>query len=438
MPPLRLKKGFFRDPADRVVVLHGVNYSQERKRPPFFDWQTPEHFEALRGWGFNVVRYLISWDSIEPERGVIDTAALDEIERGVRYAFENRIYVLLDMHQDLFSPLFGGNGMPEWSALDDPAIANLRKSGDWFLHYANEDVSRSFDRFYTDEELQDAFAAAWIRVVERVKRWPNVIGYDLVNEPWNGTFAPAKFEVSRLLPFYDRLIRRIRTADPDRAIFVEPSPLPCNAGLPSRLPAPEDRNVVFAPHYYDPWMKARKPYDGGRLRVNFALGFQKKKAVEWKSAVFLGEFGANVEQEGALDYLEDIVAVADSMNFAGWTFWNYYPKPFKHWHNHNIVDREGNGHPVLDRILRPRAAGLTGVPVKQQFDFKSRSYRLKWRGGTGVSHIFVPSRHYPNGFRVDFSEGTWNYDSGTQILEVEVVGESPSGKDGLHELTITP
>ena len=168
------------------------------------------------------------------------------------------------------------------------------------------------------------------------------------------------------------------------------------------------------------------------MRVNFALGFQKKKAVEWKSAVFLGEFGANVEQEGALDYLEDIVAVADSMNFAGWTFWNYYPKPFKHWHNHNIVDREGKGHPVLDRLIRPRPAGLAGVPVKQKFDSTKRTYRLAWKGPAGVSRIFVPSRHYPDGFRVGLSEGRWSFDPASRILEVTVEGK------GRHELTIFP
>jgi endoglycosylceramidase len=434
MPPLHMKDGFFRDPAGRIVVLHGVNYSQERKRAPFFDWQAPEHFEDLRKWGFNVVRYLVIWDAIEPERGVIDTAALDEIEQGVQYALENRIYVLLDMHQDLYCPLFGGNGMPEWTALDDPAVPNQVNSGDWYMNYANQDVRDSFDRFYTDEELQAAYAENWIRVIERVKAYPNVIGYDLINEPWIGNSLPWEFEEKRLLPFYEKLIARIREVDPDRPIFLEPSPLNVNSGLPSLMPTPTDPNVVYTPHYYDPLMVLEKPYDNGKWRIEEGLGNSRDKAVEWGTGAFLGEFGADVEQAGALEYLQDVVDVAESLHFAGWTYWNYYPQPFVGWHNHNIVDKDGNPHPVLDRLVRPRPAGLDGTLVKQEFDVASRTYRLEWTGDLGTSRILVPEWQYPAGFQVDFPHGNWSHDPETQMLDVVVLREENS----LHRLTIVP
>ena len=47
MVPLHMEGGLLRDPAGRIFILHGVNYSQELKRPPFFDWQAVEHFEDL-------------------------------------------------------------------------------------------------------------------------------------------------------------------------------------------------------------------------------------------------------------------------------------------------------------------------------------------------------------------------------------------------------
>ena len=43
--------------------------------------------------------------------------------------------------------------------------------------------SRRVDGKNVKDYLQEGFIAAWIEVVKRVKRYPNVIGYDLMNEP---------------------------------------------------------------------------------------------------------------------------------------------------------------------------------------------------------------------------------------------------------------
>ncbi|MDP6958645.1 MAG: cellulase family glycosylhydrolase [Planctomycetota bacterium] len=434
MVPLHMEGGLLRDPAGRIFILHGVNYSQERKRPPFFDWQDVKHFEDLASWGFNVIRYLINWDSIEPERGYYDVAAIDEIEEGVQFALENNIYVLLDMHQDIYSPLFNGNGMPEWTALDDPNVPNSVNSGDWYMNYANMDVCHSFDNFYTDEELQLGYANAWIKVIERIKKYPNVIGYDLINEPWIGTCAPWDFEETRLLPFYNKLTERIRTVDPDRPIFLEPSPFNVNQGLPSLMPLPDDPNVVFTPHYYDPLMVLEKPYDNGKWRVEEGLAFSADKAIEWGTGAFLGEFGANLNQEGSHDYLQDIVDVAEALHFSGWTYWNYYPLPFGGWHNHNIVDKNGDPHPILDRIVRPRPAGLLGTLVSQKYDVATGTYLLEWTGGVGINQILVPTWIYPAGIQVEIEDATWTYDPESQILQIDVLRENGAA----HRLKITP
>jgi endoglycosylceramidase len=51
-------------------------------------------------------------------------------------------------------------------------------------------VIRAFDNFWNYEEhpeLQDHYAAMWAHVAERFRDHPAVIGYDLMNEPWQGS-----------------------------------------------------------------------------------------------------------------------------------------------------------------------------------------------------------------------------------------------------------
>ncbi len=65
----------------------------------------------------------------------------------------------------------------------------------------------------------------WTHVAKRFKDTPNVIGYDLMNEPYGGTYVWPGFETFQLQPFYERVINRIRTADQDTWLFIEPQAL---------------------------------------------------------------------------------------------------------------------------------------------------------------------------------------------------------------------
>lgn len=50
--------------------------------------------------GFDVVRLGLNWSSLEPERGVVDQAALARLHETVDWAKAAGLYVVLDMHQD--------------------------------------------------------------------------------------------------------------------------------------------------------------------------------------------------------------------------------------------------------------------------------------------------------------------------------------------------
>ena len=89
---------------------------------------------------------------------------------------------------------YGGNGAPAWACLD-AAISFERVKGAWYMSYASPAVMRAFDAFWSNEAgpggvgIQDRFIATWQHVARRFRDDTNVIGYDLLNEPYYGSAA---------------------------------------------------------------------------------------------------------------------------------------------------------------------------------------------------------------------------------------------------------
>jgi len=109
------------DSFGRYVTFHGINLSGSNKFPhteqfpdvgdevsyvgkPFPAEDADHYFSRLAALGFNSVRLLAIWEGIEPyAKGEYDEAYLDYYEEMIRVAGEHGLYVLVDMHQDLFS-----------------------------------------------------------------------------------------------------------------------------------------------------------------------------------------------------------------------------------------------------------------------------------------------------------------------------------------------
>ncbi|OQX33177.1 MAG: hypothetical protein B0D91_14995 [Oceanospirillales bacterium LUC14_002_19_P2] len=251
---------YITDDQGRALILHGLNTSSSAKgHPERMPWigQSDVEREA-RDWGFNFVRFLIFWDAIEPQPGVYDEAYLDKVAERVKWYEDQGMYVLLDMHQDLYAYQFGGDGAPPWATITDGLPAEPQSP--WWITYLQPGVSRAFDHFWrNDYGLQDHYADMWTHVAKRFKDTPNVIGYDLMNEPYGGTYVWPGFETFQLQPFYERVINRIRTVDQDTWLFIEPQALGINFGVASTLgviddPREGEERLVYAPHFYPPFL----------------------------------------------------------------------------------------------------------------------------------------------------------------------------------------
>jgi endoglycosylceramidase len=165
----------------------------------------------------NAVRLCIFWDGLEPQPGHFDKAYLDRIADVVRKAKQQGLYVLLDMHQDLYSVRFG-DGAPAWATLDDGKPHT--KVSDWNdAYYVSEDVQAALDHFWANspapdgEGLQDHYAETWQFVARRFRNEPAVLGYDLMNEPFPGSRA-ASLELAMLTRLSTLLAKRANGPHP--------------------------------------------------------------------------------------------------------------------------------------------------------------------------------------------------------------------------------
>lgn len=224
---LTSRDGRIIDREGRAVVLRGmVTVTADHRGPVELE---AGHFDQLAGWGFNVQQVRLEGARLGVLECAPDPAYLDKLERWVDLATERGLYTIFKM-----------------TTYDVPSIGGVGGA------FNPENWQRWWDRDDWRADRIDAWRPVWERFAGR----PEVVGYDVLNEPSIGHDTP-DLAARHLFPFYEAVGAALREVDDEALLVVQP-PAGTAAGTGSavgaashgQLPALADGRAVYAPHFY--------------------------------------------------------------------------------------------------------------------------------------------------------------------------------------------
>jgi endoglycosylceramidase len=301
----------------------------------------------LADLGVNVYRLGTMWKGAEPIKDQFNQTYFNQLKVIVEKASSYGIYSLLDMHQDVISEKFCGEGIPDYVAIPTdenfaepvdsiytdraedgfPTRADCAKHG-WASYYNTKATSSVFQNMYNSVDTAGSTLAYWgrfwMKVTEQFNQNSAVLGYELINEPWAGDIfikpsllVPSIADKENLQPAYDYLVDTIRQIDNETLVFFAgvtwDDPIPAGfSHAPGSNPTAAE-NSVFAYHFYLP----------PQLEIPYYFHVRENDAKRLQTGMMLTEFERPLPND---DYENDtfvtIANIADS-HLLSWSMWEY-------------------------------------------------------------------------------------------------------------------
>ena len=402
--------------------MRGVNLSGDQKAAPYLDDKTAADFARVRTeWGFDAIRFVMTWAAVEPTQGAYDDAYLDRVAERLAWARDAGLVVVLDMHEDIYGEGFGFDGAPRWTC-DEAHYAAFVPQTPWYLSATDPNVVACVDDFFTRDERRAQFTAAWRHVAERFAAEPAVIGFDVLNEPNWGSYPIFTFERDRLAPFYAQIVPVVREVAPQWVAFLEPS-ASRNLGIMSSLPAAAFPDVMYAPHSYDATAEGGGGFDPShRQTILDNVADLAYEARQLDAGLWIGEYGGVAANPGIVDYMTAQYDAAGAVA-ASTMYWSY-----DRGDGYSLLDTNGDEKPeLLGVLVRPYPERVAGSPGAYAFDAASATFTMTYTVDTTVTAptlISVPARVYPNGYSIEC--GGCTYEPTTGTLAITAPGGSPA------------
>jgi hypothetical protein len=298
--------------------LRGVvfidNILSNKERGGSFDPPSDYVGESMRHIGMhdmNLVRVPLHWESYVNN----PKAFMDELEIVARSAQANDLCVIFDNQHWYTTSYWGikklgdvdGRGFPSFVMKDFALV----RSGDDY-----QSTAAPFWAAFLRNEITVDGRKVWDlqlefleKVIARVDKYENVVGYEILNEPH--LFNASQYD--ELGNYHTYMAKGIREVSDKRIIFDRET-----ANGFERVPSLEykivPRNVtgiVYSPHLYTP------PFQGSQGQGQIA-NF-KKWADQWGVEVFVGEWSASTQNEN-----DEFLRVFKENGF-GWTYHSWRP-----------------------------------------------------------------------------------------------------------------
>jgi hypothetical protein len=183
-------------------------------------------------------------------------------------------------------------------------------------------------------------------------RYPTIIGFDPINEPWQKAEAWSDSDYIAHRNFVEYIIDKFRSANPNTIAFVQGPRKHWREdamGWVREFPVRRE-NVFYSFHLYSNSWNEESPwtdmdlygyyswvadYKSGnyaaakeklRNELYSRWGFIKDLDSPYGHEIFLGEFAVNPELPGAIQYLEDIISILNEWDASGSYFTWFSPE----------------------------------------------------------------------------------------------------------------
>lgn len=390
--PLLTDGGYFKDTQGRAVILRGVNVAGNSKVPPFTPITRGDMLDPLPAWGLNTIRLLFTWEAFEGTRCSHDENYLRYYEQVVEWAQDRGIYVIVDFHQDAFSrySVDGcGNGFPAWAVTPEVDLKtpdNSEACSSWSLMMiVDPSFHKTWSHFHSNKYgALDRYLDMVEAVAERMSKHANVIGYELINEPW-GTDA-------ELFQLFEKIGARIRGRHPNTILFVPPHCLLSGGNLENNIAKPTFGNFAYSPHFYGDDVFTLEVWLG--IDWSAAMAGMRTKAETWQVPMVLSEFGASSDVVNIVGYMESQYDWLDKYLISSmqWCYTPTWSSALKDgWNMENMSISDDSGQLKDNFTPRPYPQKIAGTPVR--FERSDSGFTLSWNNNprTGNTEVFLPA-----------------------------------------------
>lgn len=372
----------FTDSSGRILQLHGINISNYSKYSyDNISWHTKEDFKRLKDWGFNLVRLEIFWEAIEPSDGVRNFEYIDKIKERVQWLKDLDIYVILDLHQDLYCKSFGGNGFPEWTNPFDNLIG-YNPPEPWNLGYFTSWVQEAYSNFWHSDPLVEDYISLLKFIGNEFKNFNNILALDIMNEP----FSPeGNFEKNILSKFYNDVEKEFMRSNIHMRLMFEPF-LFSSGGIASAL-LYKFYGDIYSPHCYDPFIHENAGYHWwNKLLLKLAIKIRIYEARKFLSKMIIGEFGVSQKTKNFQKYLEDFVNICND-NLINWCYYSYDKVSDG---GFGVLNDDGSEREQLKYLVKPYVQKINGTDVKIKSRNNSYEITFKSSNTSSPNEIYVP------------------------------------------------
>ncbi|MDE5854970.1 MAG: cellulase family glycosylhydrolase [Ruminococcus sp.] len=256
-------------------------------------WGNPKAKEDLilkvKESGFNAIRIPVTWGE-HMDGDVIQSEWLDRVQEVVNYAYNNDMYVILNMHHDDYI---------------------------WFNPTEEE---------YSGDSAK--LKKIWEQISERFKDYGDTLIFEGMNETrtigseneWMGGTADERAVVNKYQQDFVDTVRASGGNNAERTLIVTSYAASAEEVAMNDLKVPNDSNIIVSLHYYAPWKFAEGQTtdfgDTEKAELDAKFSVMKKNFIDKGIPLIIDEFGcvAVADDETRAEYYRYYISSAKTQD----------------------------------------------------------------------------------------------------------------------------